>query len=129
MATFLQFGDLSPLAPGLTEDVATIFIEDIEAQAVEAAPCIVEDDFPHRASVKSILRQAALRWHRTGGGGLTSVQASRGPFSQSTTIDTRNSGEGRLYPSEVRRIQALCRRWKHGEAGRRKAFTVLPKRR
>lgn len=126
MGTFLQFSDLSPLAPSLTEAEAAIIIEDVEAQAVEAAPCILEDGFPYAPSIKSILRQAALRWHRTGGSGVTTVQASRGPYSQSTTIDTRSSGEGRLWPSEAKRLQALCRRWKQGETGRRKAFTILP---
>lgn len=125
MARFLQFSDLSPLAPSLTQAEADIYIEDVEAQAAVEAPCILDDGFEHEAAVRSILRQAVLRWHRAGEGGLASKQQAAGSFSLTDTIDTRSHGEGRLYAGEVRRLKALCRVSTSG--GRRRAFTVAPR--
>ena len=130
MVTFLEFSDLSPLAPGLTETVATIIIDDIEAKALLEAPCIEEVDFPelYKPLVKAILRRAALRWARAGEGGLSAETLASGPFSRTQSIDTRSSGEDRLWPSEIKELQKLCRLWKGAPTGRRKAFTVLPGR-
>ncbi len=126
MGTFLSFADLSGLAPDLTEATANLYIADVEALAAVDAPCIIEIDFPYRDAVKAILRQAVLRWHRAGEGGVVSQQQTAGPFGQSTSYD-KSAGLGRLWPSEVRQLQALCRQWKQEQGGRRKAFTVLPR--
>lgn len=131
MGLFLNFDDLSPLAPGLTEAVADLIIADIEGKAILEAPCLLENDFPRelRSAAVSVLRQAALRWHRAGEGGVTSETLSSGPFARTQSIDTRSAGEGRLWPSEVRELQKLCRIWRGAPAtGRRKAFTILPGR-
>ena len=130
MGAYLDFADLSPLAPNLTEAEADVIIADIEGKATIEAPCIMEHDFPeqYRASVKAILRQAALRWHRAGEGGISAETMASGPFSRTQSFDTRSTGEGRLWPSEVRELQRLCRLWR-GDGGRRKAFTVVPGRR
>lgn len=125
MGLFLDFADLSPLAPSLAEDEADIYIEDIEAQAADVAPCIIDPMFPHHASVKSILRQAVLRWHRAGEGGLSSQQQSAGSFSFTNSFDNRTRGEGRLLVGEEDRLRRLC---KAGRAsGGRKAFSVTPR--
>lgn len=125
---YLEFSDLSPLAPSLTEAAAEIHITDVEAQAVAEAPCLADPaglTVDQVAAVQSILRQAVLRWHRAGEGGLSSVQQTAGPFSTSESFDTRSHGEGRLYAGEVRRLKALCRG--AGAGPRRKAFTVAPR--
>jgi hypothetical protein len=125
MGRFLQFSDLSPLAPSLTQAQADLYIDDIEAQAEVEAPCIVADGFEHGAAVKSILRQAVLRWHRAGEGGVASEQNTTGSFTHTQSLDTRTFGEGRLFTGEVRRLKALCRTSSTG--GRRRAFTVAPR--
>lgn len=126
MGQFLTFTDLTALASTLTEGAAAIIIDDLEAQAVEEAACITDPAFPYADQVRGILRQAALRWHRAGEGGIATQSLSSGPFGMTTGLDTRSTGEGRLYPSEVRRLQRLCRRWKEGDGPRRKAFTIMP---
>lgn len=127
MGTFLSFEeDLKPLAPKMTVEEANIIVADVEAFAVAEAPCIIEYGFPYSEVVRGILRQAALRWHRAGEGAVTTTTGSAGPFSKSTTFDTRARGEGRLYPQEIQRLRRLCRDWQSGQRRGRKAFTVLP---
>lgn len=126
MGTFLSFEDVSPLTPSLTREQADIYIEDVEAHARLEAPCIVSDDFAHHGAVRAILRQAVLRWARAGDGSVASEQTTIGPWGKSLTFDTRASGGGRLYPTEVQQLRALCR----DEAvttSRRRARTVFPR--
>lgn len=126
MGQFLNLNDLTPLAPNMTEAQADVYIEDVEARALLVAPCIAEAAFEHGSAVRSILRQAVLRWHRAGEGGVTTHQQNAGPFGQMHVYDSRSSGSGRLYPNEIRDLQQLCRL--HSGIGKgRKAFTVAPK--
>lgn len=124
MGQFLEFSDLSPLAPNMTEAQANIYIADVEAQAIAEAPCIAEPGSPHGAAVKGILRQAVLRWARAGEGGVTQEQFTAGPFSQGTSFDTRQYGGGRLVAGEVNRLRALCR---GGRGAGRQAFHIVPR--
>lgn len=128
MGLFLVFDDLSPLAPDLAEDKAEILISDVEGKVLIAAPCLAEvAELPPWvvSAVQSLVRQAVLRWHRAGEGGLSAETVASGPFSRTQSYDTR--GEGRLWPSEVRELQHLCRIL-NGGGSRRKAFTILPRR-
>ena len=124
MGYFLEVADLR--RGNLSEADATEIISDIEALARIEAPCISEPTFLDSAAVKAILRQAALRWARAGEGGLASSNLNSGPFGMSNTFDTRVSGEGRLWPSEVRQLQRLCKAFNGGGRTGRKAFTVRP---
>ena len=102
--------DLSPFA-NIASAKAEAMIDDATGQALTVAPCLAEDLTPvQRKAVKGILRTAILRWNDAGSGGKVSSQLSAGPFQQSDTIDTTQQRRGVFYPSEIRALQAICKR-------------------
>lgn len=103
MGTFLDASDLSPFAE-IDSAKAEAMIEDAEAMALLAAPCIAADDFAYPTAVKAILRGAVLRWNDSGSGALQAQTA--GPFGQ--TLDTRQERRGMFWPSEIVALQSLC---------------------
>ncbi len=120
MGQFLDVIDLDPFA---TIDPAKgdVMIEDAEALAVLAAPCLAADfdpplSVPNIAAVKAILRGAILRWNEAGTGALASQNA--GPFGQ--TLDTRQQRRNMFWPSEIEQLRDICK----GDAGNGGAFSV-----
>lgn len=103
MGTFLNVTDLAPFAT-IEATKATAMIDDAEAMAVLAAPCITAEGFAYTTAVKAILRGAVLRWNDSGSGALQSQQA--GPFGQ--TLDTRQERRGMFWPSEIAALRGLC---------------------
>lgn len=103
MGTFLDVDDLAPFAT-IEVAKANAMIDDAEAMALLAAPCISTEDFAYATAVKAILRAAVLRWNDTGSGALQAQQA--GPFGQ--TLDTRQERRGMFWPSEIVSLQSLC---------------------
>lgn len=103
MGTFLDASDLSPFAE-IDGAKAEAMIEDAEAMALLAAPCIAADGFAYSTAVKAILRGAVLRWNDSGSGALQAQTA--GPFGQ--TLDTRQERRGMFWPSEIVALQSLC---------------------
>lgn len=103
MGTFLDVSDLEPFAT-IEVAKATAMIEDAEAMALLAAPCISAEGFAYGTAVKAILRGAILRWNEAGTGALQSQNA--GIFGQ--TIDTRQERRGMFWPSEIVALQSLC---------------------
>jgi len=101
--TFLTPEDLAPFAT-IDPVKAQAMIDDAEAMAVLAAPCITADGFAHAAAVKALLRGAVLRWNEAGTGALQAQTA--GPFGQ--TLDTRQERRGMFWPSEIAQLQAFC---------------------
>ncbi len=101
--TFLSPDDLTPFAT-IDPAKADAMIEDAEAMAVLAAPCITAVGFTHEAAVRAILRGAILRWNEAGTGALQAQTA--GPFGQ--TLDTRQERRGMFWPSEIVALQNLC---------------------
>lgn len=103
MGTFLTVEDLEPFAeiPAVKADA---MIDDAEAMALLAAPCIGADGFAYGAAVKAILRGAVIRWNDSGSGALQAQQA--GPFGQ--TLDTRQERRGMFWPSEIVALQSFC---------------------
>ena len=110
------FADIDPARAGA-------MIEDAEAMAVLAAPCITDEGFradPQRvAAVRSILRGAVLRWHEAGTGAV--VQESTGPFSR--TVDTKTARKGMFWPDEISQLRDLCAGFS-GEDSGRQAYAV-----
>lgn len=100
---FLTPSDLTPFA-SIDAAKAAAMIEDAEAMAVLAAPCITTPGFANTAAAKAILRGAVLRWNEAGTGALSAQNA--GPFGQ--TIDTRQERRGMFWPSEIVALQNLC---------------------
>lgn len=103
MGTFLDVADLAPFAT-IDAAKATAMIEDAEAMAVLAAPCITAEGFAYATAVKAILRGAVLRWNDSGSGALQAQQA--GPFGM--TLDTRQERRGMFWPSEIVALQSFC---------------------
>lgn len=124
MGRILSPSDLEAFMPGVDAALAEIVIEDVEAQAAEICDELLDVEFPHAGSVKSILRQIALRWLRSQSGPeVSSSTQSAGPFSQ--TVSFRDTSSGRFFPNETERLRALCRK-ASGEQRRRHAYTVQP---
>ena len=118
---FITPDDLAPFAT-IDEAKAKAMIEDAEAQAVTAAPCLATAELPEVlvSSVRAILRRAILRWHETGTGVVQTEAA--GPFSQ--TIDTtRSAPRGLYWPAEIVSLQDICRQ-ATGIGGPGKAFSI-----
>jgi hypothetical protein len=103
VGTFLEPSDLTPFAE-IDEAKASAMIEDAEAMALLAAPCIAGEDFSQVTAVRAILRGAIIRWNEAGSGALQGQTA--GPFGQ--TIDTRQERRGMFWPSEIVSLQSLC---------------------
>lgn len=103
MGTFLTVADLAPFA-SIEAAKANAMIDDAEAMALLAAPCIDDVGFAYGTAVKAILRGAVLRWNDSGSGALQAQTA--GPFGQ--TLDTRQERRGMFWPSEIVALQGLC---------------------
>lgn len=105
---FLVVDDLLAFAPDIDPVRAQAMIDDAEAMAVLAAPCITADPAtltaPQLAALKAILRGAILRWNDAGTGALAAQTA--GPFGQ--TLDTRQQRRGMFWPSELQQLRDLC---------------------
>ena len=121
---FLTPTDLAPFAD-IDEAKATAMIEDVEARARQAAPCISDPEFladeDRTAAVRSVLRQAVLRWNDAGSGVFTQMGA--GPFQGST--DTRAERKPLLWPSEIADLRDLCSQFA-GDGVSDHAFSVRP---
>lgn len=108
------------LRPFLGDDAdtgkAAAMIEDVLAQAVIVAPCLLREDLPEhvRLAARAILRGAVLRWHERGGLSAAVQQATEQVsaigFQHSRTTTTESRGSGRLlWPSEISDLEAMCR--------------------
>lgn len=101
--SFIAIEDLEPFAT-IEATKAEAMIEDAEAMAALAAPCITSDDFAYSDAVKAILRSAILRWNDAGTGAVQSQTA--GSFGM--TLDTRQERRGMFWPTEITQLQNLC---------------------
>ena len=108
---FVTPGDLEAFAT-IDAAKAAAMIEDAEAMAALAAPCLSDPEFqsdvPRVAAVKAILRGAILRWHEAGAGALSQKTQTAGPFNQSESFDTRQQRRGMFWPSEITQLRDLC---------------------
>jgi hypothetical protein len=105
---FIEPADLSPFVEvEITKAMA--MIEDAEALALAAAPCLNPDPpaaltAGQKATVKAILRGAILRWNEAGTGAMQSQTA--GPFA--VQVDTRQVRRGMFLASEIDQLQKVC---------------------
>src|SRR5699024_11590304 len=107
MGIFIERGDLTVFAPDMSSDVAEAMIEDAEAEAMLAAPCLQDQEELTDLQidqVKAILRGAILRKHEAGAGGST--QLSAGPFSQTITSAATRA---LFFRSELRKLRGICK--------------------
>ena len=108
---FITPDDLAPFAD-IDPAKAGAMIEDAEAMAVMAAPCLSDTEFLNDerlvAAVKAILRGALLRWDEAGSGALSQKSQTAGPFTNSESYDNRQSRKGMFWPSEIAQLRDLC---------------------
>lgn len=109
----------------LSDEALELRIRSVWVKAALAAPCINDPDFPYIEEVEAILGPVLARWVRVGAGGLTTEQRSVGPFSQSTSFDSRSAYGDRLTREEKLDLAKLCRRFRNDRRGR--AFSVTPR--
>ena len=106
----VEAADLAPFAT-IEQAKAEAMIAAATAQAVIAAPCLATElDAVQQAAAKAILVAAITRWNDAGAGGKTTVSDTVGPFSHSETLDTSGQRRGLFWPSEIRSLQAVCKR-------------------
>ena len=102
-------------------EMVDLMLGGANAKAARVAPCLTAttpaptDD--QIAEAKLVLVGAIKRWSEAGSGALASQQA--GPYSSS--IDTRQRAGYNLWPSEIKALQAIC---KKPDDGGRLAFAV-----
>lgn len=105
---FLEPGDLSPLTKASCEQLA-IIIDDLEAAAVFAAPCLANPaglSETQTGAVRALLRSAAMRWvDRVMG---TDRQLVAGPFSAGSVPGSSEQRRTLWWPSEIQQLQAIC---------------------
>lgn len=108
MGVFIEPDDLEAFAPEIDKGKAVQMIEDAEALAMLAAPCLKETEFQeddaYRGAVKAVLRSAVLRWNDGGTGAITSAGAGQ----MQITTDTRTPRRSMFWPSEIEQLRALC---------------------
>ena len=119
-------GDLAAFA-NIDEAKATAMIEDAEAMASLAAPCILDDGFIGRpellAALRAILRRAIVRWHDAGNGAVT--QFGAGPFQQ-TVAQGQNMPRNLFWPSEVEQLRDLCAAFNNAQSDGAFAVDTAP---
>jgi hypothetical protein len=118
MGRYIEVSDLTPFAPDIDPAKTAAMIDDAEAMALLAAPCLDYDDEDYdltdnqQSAVKAVLRGAILRWNEAGTGAFQ--QQTTGPFG--VTVDTRQHRRGMFWPSEIEQLQVICRDTEAGGA-------------
>ena len=121
MASIIGQGDLP--AALQSAEMIYVMIAGANANAARVAPCLADTTTPptadQLAEAQLVLIGALTRWVEAGSGAV--VQQQAGPFGQ--TIDTRQRTGYHLWPSEIERLQDICKA--AGDSGRG-AFSVTP---
>ena len=109
MTVSIDPADILLFNKDLDPAIVAILIKDGLAMARQVAPCIDEEDFPYTDAAVAIIRGAVIRWAESGPGGVASEARTAGPFSVSTSFDTRQTRRSLFFPSEIRELEALCK--------------------
>lgn len=103
---FITPEDLRSSLGSKSESEIQELIDDAVALARLDAPCIDHPSFPHRASLKAILRAAIKYTAGAGDGSVT--QVSGGPWQK--TVDTRQKTNGVFFnEAQTAKLKSLCR--------------------
>ena len=104
-------------------ELVDVMVAGANANASRVAPCLVDTTTPptedQLAEAKLVLIGAIKRWADAGPGALQAQTA--GPFGM--TVDTRQRTGYHFWPSEIERLQDICKAI--GEGGRG-AFSITP---
>lgn len=100
--------DLADFVTGVTAAQIAVMIADVEALAVQAAPCLA-GELPDqaRAAVLAILRSAVMRWADQVS--ADDRQLTAGPFTIGAMAGAGEQQRGPLLRAhEVSQLQAIC---------------------
>lgn len=102
-----------------------LMITALNSEVSRVAPCLATTDpVPDAgkiAEAKLIMLATLKRWGEAGSGGIQTEQNTAGIFSHSTTIDTRTRPGWKLWPSDITKLQDICKTLTGNEG---KAFSV-----
>lgn len=104
MAAIIDVEDLPTSVQ--SDEMVQVMVDGANAMASRVAPCLDDDPTPEQlAEARLVLIGAVIRWATSGAGAVT--QQTAGPFSMST--DTRNRSGYTFWPSEIDRLQDICK--------------------
>lgn len=102
------------------EELAQTWVDGANATAARVAPCLADSPTPDQlAEARLVLIGTVSRWAKAGSGGLSSVQNTAGPFSESQSFDTRVRTGYNMWPTEITRLQDICK-----TGGKAKSFAL-----
>lgn len=107
----------------VSDETLAARIKVVWVKAALVAPCIEDPAFPYSDEVEAILGPVVARFVRAGVGGVTTHQQTAGPFSESTTFESRFGD--RLTLDEKLELDALCKKWRGTRRSR--AFSITPR--
>lgn len=102
-----------------------LMITALNSEVSRVASCLVSTDpvpDPGKlAEAKLIMIATLKRWGDAGSGGIQTHQQTAGIYSDSTTIDTRTRPGWKLWPTDITKLQDICKTLTGNEG---KAFVV-----
>lgn len=101
-------------------DLIDAWLDGLNAKAARLAPCLSSSPSVEQlAEARLVLIGIIKRWAEAGSGAIATQTA--GPFSQ--TVDNRERGGFRWWPSEISDLQAIC---SSGEKSQAFAVDTVP---
>lgn len=87
---------------------AAILIEDTQSRAVGLVPELAGEltELQFKAS-RAIIRKAVLRWHQTGSGAVVQQSLTTGSYSESSTLDTKQTDRAIFTQNELKELKNL----------------------
>lgn len=109
------------------EELAQVWVDAANGIVERVAPCLASDDpapsVGMLAEAKLILIGMISRWAKAGAGGVSSEYQQAGPYGQTLTLDTSVKTGYNPWPSEIQRLQDIC---KDSQSGRAFSVDTLP---
>lgn len=127
MAEILKITEVpAKIKASIGDDVLLrLMVDALNSEVSRVAPCLVSTDpvpdVGKIAEAKLIMIGTLERWSTAGSGGIQTHSQTAGIFNESTTIDTRTRPGWKLWPTDITKLQDLCKTLTGNEG---KAFTV-----
>lgn len=121
----IEWEEVAPLVPNVTEAKGRILLEDVMARAKNLVPELEDKLTESQNSVaKAVIRKAVARWADSGSGGVITKSQTTGPYQASETYEGRGD-RPLLYDSEIAELKAIFSP-EDALPKKRKAFSVSP---
>lgn len=120
----MEWSEVAPLVPNITEERGQILLEDVMARAVGLVPELADSlSDPQLAVARAVIRKAVARWADSGSGGVTTKTRTTGPLQSSETYEARGD-RPLFYDSEIAELKGIFT--PDGVTAKKKAFSVSP---